>query len=75
MRSTAYGYCVGLITPAELAGDCVEPMSRAQYPRQCGGVLPGFPGAFAPGGIRGVFTAHGTKTTYLEANIVTPNIV
>src|SRR5262245_40000592 len=28
----APGYCVGLLTPASLAGDCREPMSRAQHP-------------------------------------------
>ena len=36
--SAAPRYCVGLITPASLAGGCVEPMSRAQCPRQFGGV-------------------------------------
>jgi len=36
--STAYGYCVGLITPASLAGDRVEPISRAQHLRQFGGM-------------------------------------
>jgi hypothetical protein len=28
----APGYCVELLTPASLAGDCREPMSRAQHP-------------------------------------------
>src|SRR5262249_26320523 len=27
----AHGYCVGLLTPASLAGDCKELMSRAQH--------------------------------------------
>src|SRR5262245_30328743 len=27
----AHGYCVGLLTPASLAGDCREPMRRAQH--------------------------------------------
>jgi hypothetical protein len=58
--STAYGYCVGLITPASLAGDYIESISRAQHHRQFGGVRPGLPGSFAACGTRGVFTAHGT---------------
>src|SRR5438445_13257528 len=36
--SAAHGYCVGLITSASLAEGCVEPISRAQHPRQFGGV-------------------------------------
>jgi hypothetical protein len=49
---TAYGYCVGLITPASLAGYCVRLIiprqtggellavrsTRAQHPRQFGGI-------------------------------------
>ena len=34
----AHSYCVGLITPASMAGDCVWPISRAQHPRHTGGV-------------------------------------
>ena len=33
----AHVYCVGLVTPAILAGDCGEPIRRAQHPRYTGG--------------------------------------
>src|SRR5262245_5570503 len=35
----APGYCVGLLTPASLAGDSREPISRAQYPPVWRGAL------------------------------------
>ena len=35
--SAAPSYCVGLLTPASLAGDCGEPISRAQHPASLAG--------------------------------------
>ena len=60
MLSAAPGYCVGLITPASLAGAVSSQLAVRSTPASLAGYVVLLRGSYAAFGTRCVGTAHGT---------------